>query len=82
MVADSDEELHAFAQSIGLRREWHQISSGGLSHYDLTTRRRKQALREGAIEIDHRTLVKEFIVPARMEHEGLGPEDMRGIDDI
>jgi hypothetical protein len=65
MVADTDTELHAFADRIGLKRTWHQISDGGLSHYDLNESRRKAAVNAGAIEIDRETLVFKFIRPAR-----------------
>lgn len=47
----SVDELHIFAQSIGLRREWFQVSrgiSGEFPHYDVTPSKRKQALRQGA----------------------------------
>lgn len=58
MVADSLEELHAFAQTIGLRRDWFQRSTGaGWPHYDLTARRRDAAVRAGAIELSCRQLV-------------------------
>ena len=47
------DELHAFAERIGMRREWfqdHPIAP----HYDLTVRRRAHALRLGAIEVSGR----------------------------
>ena len=52
MVADTLEELHAFADKIGLRREWVQIKGKILPHYDLTPNKRQQALAAGAVEID------------------------------
>lgn len=48
------EELHAFAESIGLRREWfqpHPIAP----HYDLTRQRRGRALRAGAVFVPLRS---------------------------
>jgi hypothetical protein len=42
------DDLHAFAASIGMRREWfqrHRIAD----HYDLTPERRERALRAGAV---------------------------------
>lgn len=42
------EELHQFAERIGLRRAWFQPEHGG--HYDLTPNKRAQALRLGALE--------------------------------
>ena len=46
--ADSEEELHALAARIGLRREWAQRSRTGVVHYDLTPKKRAQAIRAGA----------------------------------
>lgn len=57
MIADTVEELHAFAASIGLRRSWFQPKP---AHYDLTRSKRYQAVKQGAIEIDKRELVKKL----------------------
>lgn len=43
----SIDELHAFAQRIGLKREWFQ-DHGLVPHYDLTPRMRERALQTGA----------------------------------
>lgn len=43
------EELHRFAESIGLRRAWFQRSS--IPHYDLTPNKRALAVRSGAEEV-------------------------------
>jgi hypothetical protein len=52
MMADSDEELHAFAARLGLKRAWHQARPPhSVSHYDLTVRRRARAAELGAIEV-------------------------------
>ena len=51
LVADSVEELHAFARRLGLKRSWFQ-SKSDLPHYDLTEGKRFQAIARGAIEID------------------------------
>jgi hypothetical protein len=50
MMADTDEELHAMARKLGLKRSWHQMTS--ISHYDLTKTKRTQAVKLGAIEVD------------------------------
>jgi hypothetical protein len=50
LFADSLEELHAFAETIGMKREWFQDTK--LPHYDLTEARRHKAVKEGAIEVD------------------------------
>lgn len=46
------ERLHAFAESIGLRRAWFQPTS--TPHYDLTPGRRKLALAMGAVFVPWR----------------------------
>jgi len=47
LICDGDlEELHRFAQHIGLKREWFQRSR--VPHYDLTPRKRAQAIAAGA----------------------------------
>lgn len=51
LQADSREELHAFAESMGLRRAWFQTKPGrpDHDHYDLTAEARRRALELGAI---------------------------------
>ncbi len=49
LVADTDDELHAFAASIGLKREW--CLTNGFTRYDLGTTRRAQAVAAGATEL-------------------------------
>lgn len=51
MQADSLEELHAFAAWLGLKRRWVQSKPGrpDRDHYDLTRKRRDQAILLGAI---------------------------------
>lgn len=41
------DDLHQFALSIGLRREWFQ--GARVEHYDLTAKKREAALRAGAV---------------------------------
>jgi hypothetical protein len=53
MIADGNEELHAFAKRIGLKREWFQRKSS-YPHYDLTAARRIAALRLGAAPLEDR----------------------------
>ena len=53
MFADTVEldELHVFAERIGLRFEWfqrHRLAP----HYDLTAARRVAAVRAGAVEVE------------------------------
>lgn len=56
LTADSADELHAFAASVGLRREWFQ--SHRLWHYDIMTwSKRRRALRAGAVSVTPRQSV-------------------------
>ncbi len=52
MLADTDEELHAMADIIGVARKWWQSpakTSG--SHYDISLTKRAVAVRHGAVEV-------------------------------
>ena len=51
MVADSLEELHAMADSIGVARRWFQ-SHSSTPHYDLCKSKRALAVQNGAIELN------------------------------
>lgn len=55
------EALHQFAQSIGLKRSWFQISSGAsgpFPHYDLRPSKRLLALKKGAKYISLKEWIK------------------------
>ena len=52
LIADTDEELHAMAQAIGVARRWWQspaTTSG--SHYDIAMTMREAAIKRGAVPI-------------------------------
>lgn len=49
LVADSLDELHAFAGALGLKRSWFQ-ERAAYPHYDVTTEVRDRALRLGALQ--------------------------------
>ena len=52
------EELHQFAEKIGLKREWYQEHPRH-PHYDILSGQvRRKALRAGAKLIDNRQLVR------------------------
>lgn len=52
LFADTDEELHAFARQIGLRREWFQEPpKASWRHYDLTASKRAVAISQGAVAV-------------------------------
>ena len=48
LFADSVDELHGFAEKMGLKRGWFQDKR--VPHYDLTESKRSIALKQGAIE--------------------------------
>jgi hypothetical protein len=55
LMADTPEELHEFAQRLGLRREWAQHEDDlPMLHYDVTMTKRKLAIELGAVEITWR----------------------------
>lgn len=56
LVADSLNELHDFAQQLGLRRSWFQERSI-YPHYDVTVSVREKALTLGALMGDRGTIV-------------------------
>jgi hypothetical protein len=65
LTADTQEELHAFAAQLGLKRSWFQIGCrSGLDtretcvhwHYDVVDRVRTRAIELGAQHIDLRGL--------------------------
>lgn len=53
MIADSDAELHAMADTIGVNRKWYQKPPRS-SHYDIVLTKRALAVKAGAIEITWR----------------------------
>lgn len=83
MWADTIEELHAFAASIGMRRAWFQPPKDHgvrLPHYDLNANRRRIAVLKGAIELDRTQAVNKwielgFMKPRPMVAKGGEPKD-------
>jgi hypothetical protein len=63
LFADSQEELHAFAERLGLQRSWFQPGTpyGGVPsrhwHYDVTESKRTEAIRLGAVAVTMRDSV-------------------------
>lgn len=53
MLADTDDELHAMAASLGLRLSYFQGD-----HYDIALSKRKLAVKLGAKEVSSRELVE------------------------
>jgi hypothetical protein len=58
LIADSDEELHAFATRLGMKHAWFQTDPRRphRSHYDVTEALRRQAISLGAVAITWRDI--------------------------
>ncbi|HSR64308.1 MAG TPA: DUF4031 domain-containing protein [Xanthomonadaceae bacterium] len=70
LMADSLDELHAFAARLGLRREKFQDKTSG-AHYDVPAPLREEALRLGAIAISrHRDRARMRAVIANARAQG------------
>lgn len=53
MIADTEAELHAMADTIGVARKWFQKKASG-DHYDIALSKRALAVAAGAKEITWR----------------------------
>ena len=56
LIADTLEELHAMADTIGVERRWFQAEAS-FPHYDIAKTKRVLAVAAGAIDCDRRTFV-------------------------
>jgi hypothetical protein len=55
MLSDSDEELHAMADRIGVARKWWQSpEKASVSHYDIALSKKALAVAAGAVQISWR----------------------------
>jgi hypothetical protein len=75
LMADTLDELHAFAQALGLPRRAFQNKTSG-AHYDVTAALRTQALALGAVAISRhgdRDLVRAVILNAKAQGRGQRP---------
>jgi hypothetical protein len=56
MIADTFDELHTMAETIGVERRWFQPSPPySFPHYDIALTKRKLAIQNGAIECERKT---------------------------
>jgi hypothetical protein len=63
MLADSDDELHAMADQLGMSRDWWQSPdrmSG--SHYDIALSKRREAISAGRRDNDAAGRRNEYVV--------------------
>lgn len=75
LMADTLDELHAFAGRLGLPRRAFQDKTSG-AHYDVTAEMRIQAIALGAVPISRhrdRELVRAVIANARAQGRGEAP---------
>lgn len=72
LTADTEQELHAFAARLGLRRSWYQRKGPNDVgwHYDVTPNKRAQAVRLGAREVDHGFIAR-LMDHRRRERDGV-----------
>ena len=70
LTADTEQELHVFADALGLRRSWYQRKSPTdyRWHYDVTPSKRAQTVRLGAIEVD-RQFMRQLMARRRAERD-------------
>jgi hypothetical protein len=64
LSADTDDELHEFADRLGLKRSWAQSMEHPrqyFHHYDLTPGKRRQAVKLGAVEVSAVALARHFV---------------------
>lgn len=69
LMADTLEELHAFAARMGIPRKAFQDKTSG-AHYDVNTEQRQSALQLGAVAISRhgdRELMRAVIARARAQ---------------
>lgn len=76
LVADTSEELHAFAARLGMRPEWVQYPNHPREHYDLTEPKRAKAIELGAEQITYPHGIAEVI--GRKRAADTAPESGEG----
>lgn len=79
LVGTHEEELHQFAESIGLKRSWYQ-DQDGKPHYDLFSGSIKQkAIGAGAVLVPSKTIASLFLLlDARKSVEAKANVDQKG----
>lgn len=66
LMADTHEELEAFARRLGLRPEWIQKQGRRTEHYDVTDTVRAKALELGAVSIRYPSGTADLIERKRL----------------
>jgi hypothetical protein len=83
LMADTLDELHAFAEALGLPRRAFQDKRSG-AHYDIDAALREHALRLGAVAISRHTdreRVRAIIRHAKRQWSGADGKDSVGTAD-
>ena len=75
LMADTDEELHAFAARLGLQRRWAQYPGTWKSHYDVTDTKRREAIRLGAVPIAYAGPESVALIKRKRAEERAGAAD-------
>lgn len=65
-----DDELHAFADRLGLKRAWFQHEGKVTSHYDVTDTMRTKAIALGAVSIGYMSREALDIIHAKLDARG------------
>lgn len=74
MFADTEEELHAMAASIGIERRWYQGN-----HYDIALSKRALALANGAYPVSYWQQTGPMMMVRRMTGVFPRPENCKDI---
>lgn len=75
LFADTLDELHTFAERIGMKRLWFQ--PGRRDHYDLTQSKRALAVLWGAVELNDHKSLSEFMKRTRPKRKRIAKEPVR-----
>jgi hypothetical protein len=76
LIGDTDEELHAFAALLGLKRSWFQAQRNpALNHYDVVPSVRARAIRMGAIALSGQEFREKLAERVRARNAGLHAAD-------
>ncbi len=74
LTADTPDELHEFAEKLGLKRAWYQERpQAWLCHYDVTASKREQAIKLGAVAETWQEAAKRAIAAAKAHMMGESP---------
>lgn len=61
MIADTRRELMEMVDKIGVQRKWIQRADTYQEHFDICLSKRKLAVREGAVELTQKELVRRMV---------------------